>query len=486
MKNVLVIVDQLSDITADLPGVELVEAFSYLTNPEYSEKKSMTIFNLCRSYRYQSNGYYVSLLAEARGHTPIPSVNTIQDLKSQSMIRLLSQNIDDLVQDSLKRLTTDEFTLSIYFGMNLATRYDRLAKSLYNLFQSPLVRAEFKKGEQWELTNIRPIAMSEVPEGHIEFLMKAIRSHFHGRLGRARKKKYKYDLAILVNPEEKEPPSDEKALRKFEAAANEYGFLAERVTKDDFARIAEFDAMFIRETTQVNHHTYRFARRAAAKGVVVIDDPMSIVRCSNKVYLAESMQQQHIPTPRTLILHKNNLSLFEAEITYPCVIKQPDSSFSAGVWKAENQTEMRELAKKLFRKSDLLLVQSYFPSMFDWRIGVLNNKPLYACKYYMVKDHWQIVQRDGNGTKVGEGDSETISVQAAPKNVVDMAVKAARLMGDGLYGVDLKQDENNHVVLIEINDNPSIDHGVEDLVLGDLLYEKIIHVLLQRVEGRSL
>ena len=54
---------------------------------------------------------------------------------------------------------------------------------------------------------------------------------------------------------------------------------------------AEFDALFIRETTSVNHHTYRFASRAAAEGLVVIDDPTSIVRCSNKVYQAELFQR---------------------------------------------------------------------------------------------------------------------------------------------------------------------------------------------------
>ena len=58
-------------------------------------------FNLCRSYRYQSLGYYVSLLAEARGHKPLPRVSTMEDLQSQNLVRLLTENLDDLVQKSL-------------------------------------------------------------------------------------------------------------------------------------------------------------------------------------------------------------------------------------------------------------------------------------------------------------------------------------------------------------------------------------------------
>jgi glutathione synthase/RimK-type ligase-like ATP-grasp enzyme len=40
-------------------------------------------------------------------------------------------------------------------------------------------------------------------------------------------------------------------------------------------------------------------------------------------------------------------------------------------------------------------------------------------------------------------------------------VRAANLIGDGFYGVDIKTGPDGHVV-IEINDNPNLDHGVED------------------------
>ena len=89
-------------------------------------------------------------------------------------------------------------------------------------------------------------------------------------------------------------PSNERALEKFEKAAERMGHRrCELITATISRRLAEFDALFIRETTSVNHHTYRFARRAAAEGLVVIDDPESIVRCTNKVYLAELLR-----TPR--------------------------------------------------------------------------------------------------------------------------------------------------------------------------------------------
>jgi len=64
-------------------------------------------------------------------------------------------------------------------------------------------------------------------------------------------------------------------------------------------------------------------------------------------------------------------------------------------------------------------------------------------------------------------------VHQAPKDVVRLALQATRLIGDGLYGVDIKQTPQGPVV-IEINDNPSIESGVEDKHLGYELYRLIM------------
>ena len=97
---------------------------------------------------------------------------------------------------------------------------------------------------------------------------------------------------------------------------------------------------------------------------------------------------------------------------------------------------------------------------YDWRVGVLNRQPLFVCQYKMAPRHWQVV-RHGEGGRVTEGGCKTLAVADAPKDVVETAIKAANLMGDGLYGVDLKQNERG-VFVIEVNDNPNIDRGTED------------------------
>jgi glutathione synthase/RimK-type ligase-like ATP-grasp enzyme len=64
-----------------------------------------------------------------------------------------------------------------------------------------------------------------------------------------------------------------------------------------------------------------------------------------------------------------------------------------------------------------------------------------------------------------------------------VATRAASLVGNGLYGVDLKQTEHG-VFVIEINDNPNLDSGVEDKVLKDDLYREILGEFISRIDGR--
>ena len=125
---ILVVVNDPKEWPLAIEGIELVPSRAYLTDPAYAKLSRTKIFNLCRSYRYQAIGYYVSLLAEARGHKPMPDIATIQDIKSQTIIRLASGELDELIQKSLGQIKSKDFVLSIYFGRNLAKRHDELSQ----------------------------------------------------------------------------------------------------------------------------------------------------------------------------------------------------------------------------------------------------------------------------------------------------------------------------------------------------------------------
>jgi glutathione synthase/RimK-type ligase-like ATP-grasp enzyme len=485
MTVAVVAVSNPADWALDVPGVEVVLARDYLSDPRWSQAKGLRVYNLCRRYRYQSEGYYVSLLATARGQVPIPSLTTLLEMRSRTMVRAVDEDLEDLIQRDLSSIKSDEFVLSIYFGRNVAKRYRRLAGKLFNLFPAPLLRAHFARiKERWRLQRIGPIPAREIPDHHLLFVLETAREYFHKpRFQVHRRREPRYHLAILVDPEEVLPPSNAPAIRRFERAAAKVGFGVEIIGRDDFSRLAEFDALFIRVTTRVDHYTFRFAQRAQNEGLVVIDDVQSIIRCSNKVYLAEALEFAGIPVPRTVVGNRQNLDEIGPAVGFPCVLKYPDSSFSQGVSRCQDPEELMHKASGILATSDLFVAQEWVPTPFDWRVGVFGGKALYACRYHMAEGHWQIVHTLGAG-KYRHGRVEPVPLSAAPPGVVRTAERAAGLIGQGFYGVDLKRLGRRNLVM-EVNDNPNVDEGCEDAILKNALYETIMRGMLERVERRK-
>jgi glutathione synthase/RimK-type ligase-like ATP-grasp enzyme len=333
------------------------------------------------------------------------------------------------------------------------------------------------------VVSIKPLSVNKLDSYNEKFFIEAVSAYLQRRWRLPRTRSLaRYDLAILHNPEDTMPPSDEKALSSFIKAGKTLGVDVELIDRGDYARVAEYDALFIRETTRINHYTYRFSKKAESEGMVVIDDPQSILRCTNKVYLAELLRAHRVPTPNTVILGKRDLQAAEEAIGYPMVLKVPDGSFSQGVYKAENPEQMHEYTEHLFKTSELILAQEFLYTEFDWRIGILNRVPLYASQYFMSRKHWQIV-RYGDGGKVVMGGWKTWTVESVPEEVVAVALKAADPIGNGLYGVDIKQTANG-VYVIEVNDNPSIESRVEDKILKDDLYLCIMKEFVRRLDKR--
>jgi glutathione synthase/RimK-type ligase-like ATP-grasp enzyme len=293
----------------------------------------------------------------------------------------------------------------------------------------------------------------------------------------------RYRLAILFDPDNPEPPSNAVAMRKFMRAAGQVGLDAELISPDDMERVPQFDALFIRDTTYTNHYSYLFSTRAAEEGLVVIDDPTSILKCNNKALQAQLFSRHRIPTPRTLVVHRRNVKKIVPTVGMPCVLKLPDSSFSRGVVKVETEAELQQELKRMFELSKMLVAQEFLPTAFDWRIGILDRQPLFACQYHMVPGYWQIIRHEADGSWQ-EGATVTLPLDQAPPEAVQLGLQAANLIGDGLYGVDIKQAGERFLV-IEINDNPNVDAGNEDAVLGEELYRRIMASLLARIRRRK-
>jgi glutathione synthase/RimK-type ligase-like ATP-grasp enzyme len=488
MSRTLIVVDNLDDWAPFYPSDQVMSFKTYLNEGHFGGVERTRIINLCKDLRYLADGYYCSLLAEARGHHVIPSVQVINDLGKRALYQLQLGSLAQALGRSLARHEqAEQLCVISYFGTTPEPAYRDLVRKLFELLPCPVLEIKLRYRREWEVISLKALAPRDLDEDAQTAFAEALDRYSRQVWRGVRKRKhYRFDMAILVNPEEQLPPSDMGALKEFTRAGREMGIDVELIKQRDYLRLTEFDALFIRETTAIDHHTYRFARKAAAEGLVVVDDPDSILRCTNKVYLADLFRTRKVPTPRTRILHKGSAGLvekLEADFDYPMVVKIPDGSFSRGVVKVHDNSELQTSLKELFRNSSLLLVQEFFYTDFDWRIGIFNDKPLYACRYYMVKNHWQIYRHGGAGTTSGNFD--TLPASEVPRDVMRAALAATQPIGDGLYGVDVKERDGKGYI-VEVNDNPNIDRGIEDRILGKELYRLIMGEFLRRMEERGV
>ena len=122
MFKTLIVVDNNEQTLAQ--SFENVITFNtYLRDyPKQNEPKTR-IINLCDSSQYLSKGYYCSLLAEARKHQVLPSVKTINALRSGQAPMLNVGQIDG----------------TLYFGNAQNDLQSKAAKSVFKQYPTPIL-----------------------------------------------------------------------------------------------------------------------------------------------------------------------------------------------------------------------------------------------------------------------------------------------------------------------------------------------------------
>jgi glutathione synthase/RimK-type ligase-like ATP-grasp enzyme len=485
MTGWVILVDQPKDFpNADTPH-KVIATSDYLARPRLFDAGRPKLVNLSRSYNYQSKGYYASLLAEARGHRIVPTVETMLELREAKLYEHALPELEDELNKCARKADFQpdgEFKFLVCFGIARDERFDTFGRLLFDWFRCPALEITIEPGHWLRIERIRPRTINRLANGENAFFHEALHQHTkrEWRDPKARSVA-KYDLAVLHDPNEKIPPSSVASIKHFARIAEKHSVDVEPITRRQLAELAEFDGLFIRETTSIDNHTYRFARRAWQEGMPVIDDPISMIRCTNKVFLMELLSSNQVPTPPTVMLPEGaDLTKTIDELGLPLVVKIPDGSFSRGVHKVTTADEFRRVADELFEETDLILAQKFLPTEFDWRVGILAGEPLFVCQYRMARGHWQIVKHRPDGSS-SEGGFRAFDLDQAPAEVIDIAVRAAKPIGEGFYGVDLKQTDSG-IVVMEVNDNPNLEHGVEDTVGKDEVWIRLLKWFTDRFE----
>ena len=282
-------------------------------------------------------------------------------------------------------------------------------------------------------------------------------------------------IACFVEAYNFKDRSERNALSRFRSTAEYMGHSFEFIFKEDIPEIPEYDALFIRATTDPGNSAYIASRLAEQSGLKVIDDPHSIRTCSNKAILHDLFLKNNIPAPKSMLFagEEGAIDSIFSMLGTPVIIKTPYTRFSSHVEKANNREEFIEISKRFLRKSKVVIVQEYIRSDFDWRVGILQNQVLYLCKYCIPEGEWKVKSKI-NGRNVW-GETIAIPRDSISPELKERCIGLSNCVGDGLYGLDVKETADGYK-FIEINDNPSIYAGYEDVADKDI-YEKIISAL---------
>jgi glutathione synthase/RimK-type ligase-like ATP-grasp enzyme/gamma-glutamyl:cysteine ligase YbdK (ATP-grasp superfamily) len=518
-QRVIVIVSEESDLP-ELSSARVITADRYLGGEEQYEEGT-TVVNLCRSFRYRTKGYYVSLLADARGHVALPTVETVEALGEPfAIFRVLHETgiptLDLADLRSRRRnlpatgLVNDDSSgpkagggrrngsngggrkeaaegsgaaeVLAYFGQCEDSRFRAAAQAAYREWPTPVLRIQFVMEDgEWKVAQVAPAPLSQLSEVERRPLIAAVEDEksLSRRGSPTPHDSTRASIAVLFDEADPFCPSSPETLDRFERIAARRNVYVHRLGLDEIQRLAEYDALFIRSLTGVREPAFQFALRAEMLDMPVIDDSQSIIRCSNKVFLDELLKREGIATPRTLVATSRTSWDQLVELGLPIVIKLPDGSFSAAVHRIGSRGEYQKMSSEMFRRSPLIIAQEYLPTDYDWRVTILDGRVLFTARYFMARGHWQIRSERGGVERFGK--VEAVPRESAPSAVVELALRAAALIGNGLYGVDLKETPAGPVV-IEINDNPNLDTGFDDAADGQLIYEDILDFFLQRIE----
>ena len=213
----LIIVDEVNSEFSD-KGLSVITFADYLKEYPKKDQGKVRVVNLCKTEKYLSRGYYCSLLAEARNHIVLPSVKTINEMRGKINILVTRKLCLDCEINWIESNESFE-PVYIFLGESTEPALDKMSREIFKQFQTPVIKLEIAK--ESSVITLERVSIEELPEKFKgDFVKKLSNSNFAAWRKSTSKKKYRWDMAILVNSNESMPPSDTKAIEYFERAAS--------------------------------------------------------------------------------------------------------------------------------------------------------------------------------------------------------------------------------------------------------------------------
>ncbi|HEV3052724.1 MAG TPA: RimK-like ATPgrasp N-terminal domain-containing protein, partial [Longimicrobium sp.] len=271
-----------------LPEGMHVTADRYLEGGEGLAEPGTVVVNLCRSWKYGSKGYYVSLLADARGQHPIPAVEVSEGFgDAYGLFRALQEagvsTVDPEEMRARRRAARassspeeeeegqedeaprafptplvrvqgedgwtcrpageDEAAETLVFlGSAADARFRNTALAVYREWPAPVLRLQLMREEgEWKVTAVAPVPPHRLGEAERRGLCEALADQKRiVRRGReAPREERRASIAVLVDPDDVFSPSSPETLDRLERIAQRMNVHVRRIGLDDLHKLPE-------------------------------------------------------------------------------------------------------------------------------------------------------------------------------------------------------------------------------------------------------
>lgn len=192
-------------------------------------------------------------------------------------------------------------------------------------------------------------------------------------------------------------------------------------------------------------------------GYRLFNSAESIRLCDDKMLTHITLSQNGVPMPKTIATPLNYLGLsspefienVEKELSYPIIGKSCFGSMGNSTYLLRKRENLARFLERNIQAPTLLQEQITSSYGFDYRFIVIGGKFVAAMERRNDSDFRSNLAQGGHGRPLSPKQS-----------FIDLAEKAAKLMGCDYCGVDLLADDKGEPILCEVNSNAFIA-GIE-------------------------
>jgi ribosomal protein S6--L-glutamate ligase len=238
------------------------------------------------------------------------------------------------------------------------------------------------------------------------------------------------------------------------------------------ASVEGLSAVIPRIGTSITNYGMQVVNHLDAMGVPVVNSASAIARSRDKVRCLQLLTAGQVAVPRTVMASDTAhiVRLVDAVGGLPCIIKLLRGTQGVGVMLATTMTEARTIVDTFTSLGQEICLQEFIAESKgrDVRALVVGDRVVGAMRRQARAGEFR-----SNLHRGGEGSPVTLD-----PTFRDAAVKAAKLVGLDICGVDMLEGRDGPRVM-ELNSSPGIE-GLERATKQDVASEMVTFALGRR------